>query len=312
VVTGFFDLTGELFGLRFVEIEATGAWHQGVRRYEIYDRQTETRLGIFDMDLHPRNGKYTHAAAFPLRSTRRTADGCRVEPYAAILANLPAPSAGKPALLEFRDVETFFHEMGHILHSLLSQTQFASQAGTSVQRDFVEAPSQIMENFLRDPTVLQRFARHYRTGLPIPAELVVGLTEATELNYALLLLRQVCLGRFDLAIHGPEAVDLAVLHHQIWADTLRAYPEGTFEPASIGHFFGYDAGYYGYLWAEVRGDDMWGIFAAAGVVSPEIGQRYRQAILEPGDSRDANASLEEFLGRPTSPETFLQLRGLES
>jgi len=150
VIAGFFALTSELFSLRFAEIEATGAWHRGVRRYEIYDRQTEARLGIFDMDLHPRDGKYTHAAAFPLRSTRRTADGGRVEPYAAILANLPAPLAGKPALLGFAAVGTFFHEMGHILHSLLSQAQLAAQAGTSVQGDFVEAPSQIMENFLHD------------------------------------------------------------------------------------------------------------------------------------------------------------------
>ena len=313
VVTGFFDLTSELFGLRFVEVEASGAWHREVRRYEVYDRQTKTRLGIFDTDLHPRDGKYTHAAVFPLRSTRRTATGERVEPYAAILANLPAPLAGKPALLEFAAVETFFHEMGHILHGLLSQAQLASQAGTSVQRDFVEAPSQIMENFLREPAVLQRFARHYQTGEPIPVALVAGLTEAAELNYALQLLRQVCLGRFDLTIHGPTPVnDLVALHHQLWLDTLRAYPVGTFEPASTGHFFGYDAGYYGYLWAEVRGDDMWGDFAAAGVINSEVGRRYRQSILEPGDSRDANTSLEEFLRRPTSPETFLRLRGLES
>jgi Zn-dependent oligopeptidase len=208
-------------------------------------------------------------------------------------------------------VRTLFHELGHILHQMLSQASLASQAGTSVRRDFVEAPSQIMENFLREPAILARFARHWQTGEPIPAALAAALGAAANLNVAIFALLQAYYGRYDLAIHGPDPVDIFERHRALWADTLRAYPEGVFEPANIGHFFGYDAGYYGYLWSAVRGDDMWSRFREAGVLDAGVGAAYRRLILEPGDSRDPGELLREFLGRePTSAE-FLRLRGLE-
>lgn len=309
-LAGFFELTGTLFGLNFTEVSPDGAWHPDVRRYEVRDNPSGELLGVFDTDLFPREGKFTHAASFPLLPAYRLADGSRAQAYSAMVANFPAPVGETPALLTFAQTEILFHEMGHILHGILSQAEFASQAGTNVQRDFVEAPSQIMENFLREPAVLRRFARHYRSGEPIPEALVAGLTAAADIDAAVFDLSQVRLGRYDLAIHGPEPVDIVETHRRLWADTLRAYPEGTFDLASIGHFFEYDAGYYGYLWSEVRGDDMWSRFAQAGVLDPAVGAAYRRAILEPGDSRDPAELLRAFLGREPSAETFLRLRGL--
>jgi Zn-dependent oligopeptidase len=170
-----------------------------------------------------------------------------------------------------------------------------------------------MEHWTWDAAVLQRFARHHETGEPIPATLVGQLVAARDLNVAIKALRQCYFGRLDLGMHGPEEErDLDAIYRTAWSTTTLPFPEDTFAPASFGHVMaGYDAGYYGYLWSNVYGDDMFSRFEELGVTSPDVGAAYRRAILEPGGSRDAGELLPVFLGRAPSNRAFLRRLGIE-
>jgi Zn-dependent oligopeptidase len=266
------------------------------------------------MDLFPREGKYGHAAAFPLVPGRTAADGSRVTPVSAIVANLTPPSGERPSLLthgQHGEVETLFHEFGHILHMSLSRAEFPRFSGAETETDFVEAPSQIMEHWVWQPEVLRGFSRHYRSGEPIPAALVEQMVAARYLNVGVRATRQVFFGTIDMALHGADVPDLDSALREAYAVTGLPYPEQTFYLSRFGHLMGgYDAGYYGYLWAEVIGDDMFGRFAREGVASPFVGAAYRHAILEPGGSRSADEMLADFLGRDASPAAFLEMRGM--
>ena len=206
-----------------------------------------------------------------------------------------------------------FHEFGHILHQTLTRAELVRFSGTSVERDFVEAPSQIMEHWTWKPDVLQRFARHHETGEPIPVDLVERLAAAKNLNVALTKLRQMTYGVLDMQLHGPNVDrDLDAALETANAVSLLPTHEGTFFPASFGHLFGYDAGYYGYLWSEVYGDDMWSRFEQEGYTSPVVGADYRREILESGGSRDGVEHLEAFLGRAPDNAAFLANLGIDS
>jgi Zn-dependent oligopeptidase len=311
VLAGLLDLSAGVFGLRFEPVADAGAWHPDVRRLCARDSATGEVLGDILMDLHPRDGKYGHAAAFSLIPSRRLPDGSRRRPLEAIVANLPSPSPGSPALLRHDDVVTLFHEFGHVLAGTLSRTALTRFAAEPEQ-DFVEAPSQILEHWAWQPDVLARFARHHATGEPIPRALVERLVASRDLNVGLKTLRQCTLGLMDMGLHGAEAVDPDESDRIAHARAGFPYHPGTHQPTAFGHLAGgYDAGYYGYLWAEVYGDDMFGRFEAEGVTSPEVGRDYRREILEPGGSRDAMDMLRAFLGREPSSATFLRLLGIE-
>jgi thimet oligopeptidase len=312
VMDGMFALTGEVFGLSYRRIPDARAWHPDVRLYEISDRATGEHIADFYADLHPREGKFGHAAAFPLVVGHRAADGRRVAPVSAILANFTPPSADRPALLKHGEVETLFHEFGHILHMSLTRASHARFSAGETEWDFVEAPSQIMEHWTWEPSVLERFARHWRTGEPIPADLVDQMRRARWLNVGIVIGMQAFYGRIDLALHAePEVGDLDEALRRAYAVTGMPYPEGTFMLSGFGHLLGgYDAGYYGYLWAEVIGDDMFGRFVREGVASPAVGAVYRREILEPNGTRDADDLVRAFLGRAPSSEEFLRLRGM--
>jgi Zn-dependent oligopeptidase len=314
VIDGMFQLTGEVFGLEYREIDDAKAWHPDVQLFEIIDKESGRGIAHFYADLFPREGKYTHAAAFDLVKGRLLADGTRVTPVAAILANFTRPTATQPSLLKHDEVLTLFHEFGHILHHCLTSADLARFSGFDAEWDFVEAPSQIMEHWCWDPAVLSRFARHYETSEPIPDTLVKQLVAVRNHNQGTFNLRQVFLGKLDMGMHGPDApVDLDELY-------LRTYPitgfqphEGTFFYAGFGHLMGgYDAGYYGYLWAKVYGDDMYSVFEDEGVTDPGVGRRYREQVLAVGGSRDAAESLEAFLGRKPNNVAFLRHLGLGS
>jgi Zn-dependent oligopeptidase len=312
VMAGMFELTGDVFGLDYRSVEDAPVWHDSVRTYEILDRATGEHVAHFYADLFPREGKFGHAAAFPLVIGHRAADGRYVAPVSAIAANFTPPSADRSALLRHTEVETLFHEFGHILHMSLTRAEFARFSGGDTEWDFVEAPSQIMEHWTWEPSVLARFARHHATDEPIPADLVEQMRRARWLNVGLHLGVQAFYGAIDLALHGePVVPDLDEALRRTYAVTGMPYPEGTFMLTGFGHLLGgYDAGYYGYLWAEVIGDDMFGRFASEGVASPTVGAAYRREILEPNGSRDADALVEAFLGRPFSNAEFLRLRGM--
>lgn len=314
VMDGMFELTGEVLGLSYRTVDDARAWHPDVRLYEITDRTSGESIAHFYADLHPREGKFGHAAAFPLVVGHQGPDGNRVAPVSAILANFTPPSKDRPALLKHGEVETLFHEFGHILHMSLSRAAYPRFSAAETEWDFVEAPSQIMEHWTWEPSVLQRFARHHRTGETIPTELVERMRRARWLNVGLFIGTQAFYGQLDLALHAePEAGDLDETLRRSYTVTGLPYPEGTFMLTGFAHLFGgYDAGYYGYLWAEVIGDDMFGRFAREGVASPSIGAEYRRAILEPNGTRDADDLVRAFLGREPSNEEFLRLRGMSS
>lgn len=313
VLDGIFGLTGEVFGLRYVPVEMP-SWHPDVIGYGIDDVETGSRLAHFHMDLFPREGKFSHAAAFTLVPGRRLADGGYQRPVSAIVANFTKPTADRPSLLMHTEVETLFHEFGHILHQTLTTADLVRFSGTSTETDFVEAPSQIMEHWVWKPDVLRRFARHHETGEPIPDDLVERLTDAKRLNIALSTLRQMTFGSFDLELHGPgDGKQLDQILRRATEVSLFPFHEGTFFPASFGHLMaGYDAGYYGYLWSEVFGDDMFSRFETEGYTSPEVGRSYRREILETGGTRDGMDSLRAFLGREPDNRAFLANLGIEA
>ena len=313
VVDGMFALTGEVFGLRYRPADASGAWHPDVTIHEIRDAADDSLLAVFAMDLFPRDGKYGHAAAFPLIVARRLPDGSREVPFSAIVANFTRPTAERPSLLRHDEVLTLFHEFGHILHMSLSQAALARFSGADTEWDFVEAPSQIMEHWCWDAGVLGRFARHHQTGEPIPAALVERLVASRDLDIGVKTARQCYFGLLDLAIHGEELVaDLEAANREAYAVTGLPFHEGTFFLAGFGHLMGgYDAGYYGYLWSKVYGDDMYSRFEEEGVTSPAVGMSYRREVLEPNGTRDAADLLRAFLGREPSTTAFLRELGIE-
>jgi thimet oligopeptidase len=312
VMDGMFAITGEVLGLDYRVVEDASAWDPAVRLYEMLDRASGEPIAHFYADLHPREGTFGHAAAFPLIVGHRAADGSWVRPVSAIVANFTPPSGDRPALLKHSEVLTLFHEFGHVLHMSLTGAEFARFGGAETEWDFVEAPSQIMEHWAWEPSVLDRFASHYASGEPIPAELVDQMARARWVNVAIKIGVQAFYGGIDLALHAePEAPDVEAAMRSTYAVTGMPYPEGTFFLTGFGHLLGgYDAGYYGYLWAQVIGDDMFGRFAREGVLSPSVGADYRREILEPNGSRDADELVRAFLGREPSNEEFLRLRGM--
>jgi len=313
VIDGMFDITGEVFGLEYREIADTNAWHADVKLFEIRNQGGDEPIAYFYADLFPRDGKYGHAACFSITGGMRETDGRYRAPVAAIVANFTKPGPDSPSLLKHDEALTLFHEFGHVLHFCLTTIDHPRFAGYDTEWDFVEAPSQIMEHWMWQPEVLQRFARHYETGQVIPTDLVKRLVAGRDQNIGLTTLRQVFLGEFDLAIHtGAEDIDLEQATRDAFALTLIPYHEGTHFAASFGHLMGgYDAGYYGYQWAKVYGDDMFSVFADEGILSPAVGARYRDEVLSRGYSRDAIEHLRAFLRREPSSDAYLKNLGLD-
>ncbi len=311
VTDGLLALTAEVFSLTWEPVDAP-TWHDDVQSLVVRDADSGERLGLVHMDLFPREGTFSHAAAFPLVPARRLPDGTWQRPVVAIVANFPRPTADRPSLLTHREVETYFHEFGHVLHGVLTRAELVRFSGVANERDFVEAPSQIMEHWTWQPEVLARFARHHRTDEPIPTDLVERLVAARRLDVGIATLRQCQFALLDLRLHDATAPkDLDAITAEATAVAPFPPDPATFFPASFGHLMGgYDAGYYGYLWSEVYGDDMFSRFEEQGVTSPAVGRDYRRAILEPGGTRDAIDLLRDFLGREPDDRAFLRKLGL--
>lgn len=311
VLEGMFDLTSEMFGINYVEVTDFDSWHPDVQLFAIVDTVTRDELGRFYLDLFPREGKFGHAAEFPLIPGRRLEDGTYQNPVCAMVANLTKPTKEAPSLLQHGEVETLFHEFGHVLHQNLGRTELARFSGTNVEQDFVEAPSQIMEHWIWRADVLSRFARHYETGEEIPVELVNQLVAARRLNKGLWQLRQMQYGWWDQELHGGSDRDLDLIYAEGAKISLLPPHEGTFALSGFGHLMGgYDASYYGYMWAEVFGDDMFSVFEAEGVTNPEVGMDYRRKVLERGGTIDPDLILIDFLGREPSNQAFLSKLGI--
>lgn len=316
---GMFRIYEEIFRLKIVEAKPKYKWSNQVTLHLVYDSLSGEPLGAMYLDMFPRDGKFNHFAMFPLISGKKLSNGKYQRPTVALICNFPNPGKDKISLLSHDNVETLFHEFGHALHGILTRTKFTRFAGTSVPRDFVEAPSQMLENWIWDKSVLDSFAADYRdSSKKIPQAVLDKLQEAKKGTIARHYRRQLSYGLVDLGLHSLNAeeaktVDPVELSHQITENVYLKPQENTSFVGYFGHLMGYDAGYYGYAWADAISADMATVFENAPnrYYDKKAGMRLRKEIYEIGDSRDVNESIEKFLGRPRSLKPFLKDLGID-
>ena len=317
VLDGMFAIYQRIFGLKFEPVEPPYKWIGDLQLYAVSDARTGEPLGLFYLDMFPREGKYHHFAEFGLIDGKLLPDGKYQRPVCALICNFPAPTPDHPSLMSHSDVETLFHEFGHAMHTILTRAKYARFSGTSVPGDFVEAPSQMLENWVWDKKVLDSFAADYRDpSKKIPADILAKLKEAKLATEGTRYRRQLAFGLMDLAlhtqIHDTNAAATLPLSNQELSDVFLPVPPDTATVAYFGHIIGYSAGYYGYAWADAISADMATVFEKSpdGYFDPGAGMRLRKEIYEVGDSRDVNVSIEKFLGRPRSIEPFLKKIGI--
>ena len=303
VMDGIFETTARMFGIEYRRLSDAPVWHSDVSAWEVVE-QGRT-LGRFFLDLFPREGKYKHAAQFTLASGVR--EGAL--PEGALVCNFQRPGA-EPALLDHGEVVTFFHEFGHLLHHLFGgNTLWAGLSGVRTEWDFVEAPSQMLEEWCWDASVLRRFARHVETGEPIPADLVERMRAADEFGKGLRVRQQMFYAATSLRFHDrdPRELDTTALAAGLQERyTPFRHVPGTYFQESFGHLEGYSAIYYTYMWSLVIAKDLFGVFRRDGLLNPAAAARYRRAILEPGGGAPAAKLVESFLGRPASFDAFTE------
>ncbi len=314
VIEGLYAIVGKLYGVRFTRLDDHPVWHEAVRVYAV--EEGDRRLGVFYVDLHPRDGKRGGAWMRPLRF----GDPAKGEPHVGVIAaNLTPPGPDRPALLEPREVETVFHEFGHLLHSLLTTVELRPLAGTSVAWDFVELPSQIMENWCRQRPALNLFARHYETGAPLPDTLLEKMEAARTFRKAYQMLRQLGFATVDLALHrdydpARDGDVMAYARTVLARFTPTALPDDYAMIAAFPHLFanpvGYAAGYYSYKWAEVLDADAFTRFAGDKLFDREVGLAFRREILARGNSRDPAESYAAFMGRGPDIEPLFARAGI--
>jgi len=313
VINGLFQISQHLYGVEFEEVKDPSVWYKDVRMFNV--KQDGKIISRFYIDLYPRPNKFSHAACFPMISGTETSEGYQM-PVATLVCNFPAPTADVPSLLTHGDVETFFHEFGHVLHNVLTKTKLSSQSGTSVSRDFVEAPSQMFENWTWSYDALKLFAKQYKTGEVLPPELFAKMIAAKNVGSGLSNTQQVFYGMIDFTLHDkydPTSTTTTTdiveeLQNKI---TLYPYLDGTHMQAAFGHLMGYAAGYYGYLWSLVYAEDMFSVFEKNGVMDDATGLRYRDIILSNGGSRDELEMVVEFLGRQPNQDAYFKSIGLD-
>lgn len=314
VIDGMLDLFGGVFGITFEPVDIP-VWHPDVKAFKIKDKASGELVAYFYMDLYPREGKYKHAACFGLVEGEEKQDGTYQIPFVAIVANLNKPSGDTPSLLKHGEVETLFHEFGHVLHNALTKAKYSAFSGTSVSWDFVEAPSQMLERWAWDPQVLKKISRHYQTGESLPDDLIKRMIAAKNFGAGGMYLRQDFFAQYDMTLHTADTTpDTTKLYFEL-TKKIRGLPltKGTIPQASFGHIMGgYDAGYYGYLWSEVIAEDFFGEFKKNGIFNPETGLKFRREILEKGGTLDEEKMVENFLGRPADNKPFLKSIGLEN
>src|SRR5437868_3424155 len=312
VLEGMFNIYQSIFGLKFEKINAPYKWIDDLQFYMVTDAATGEPLGMFYLDMFPREGKFNHFAEFPIISGKPLPDGKYQRPVTALLCNFPPPSGDKPSLMTHSDVETLFHEFGHALHEITTRAKHGRFAGTHVPGDFVEAPSQMLQNWVWNKTVLDTFAADYRDpSKKIPGDIIQKMNDAKKATAGVFYRRQFAFASLDLAMHDAHPEDaqwdcVAISNPVLEKIFLPIDPSTTFV-TYFGHMNGYDAGYYGYAWADAIAADMGTVFQKAkdGYLDKQAGMKLRNEIYEQGDARDVTMSIEKFLGRKQSVEPFL-------
>ncbi|KAF4674563.1 hypothetical protein FOL46_004573 [Perkinsus olseni] len=316
VLKTLLELYESILGLKFTRVTDQPVWHEDVVCLAVSDAADGRFIGYCYMDMFPREGKYSHAALFPLQPNVQY-KGKRSYGVCSLVCNFTKSTPTKPSLLTHDEVVTFFHEFGHCMHHICAENvEYAEFAGTSVEQDFVECPSQMLENWCWEKDILKRLSCHYKTHEPLPDDLIEKLIKSRDANEGINTQRQLVFDNFDQTIHGVNPPsDITTTFNDISLQTMGVkQQEGSHFPATFGHMCGYDAKYYSYLWAEVFADDLFltKFKKPHNLLNPETGMEYRKTILSRGGAVDASEILKEFLGREPNQEAFLEMKGLKA
>ena len=312
-IQGLLNIYEQFMNITLKEVPAAGLWHTDVKMVEVYSGTPRILRGYLILDLYPRENKYNHAASFTILSSVKDAQGVPQPAVDVVVTNFPKSTPTKPSLLKHQDVETFFHEFGHAIHTILGGTELASFSGTHVKTDFVEMPSQMLEEWMWDPQMLKQVSGHYITKASLPDALIEKKIELKNLTSGNFILRQMFFAQLSLDYFKPgtkkntQAIEQQ-LHEQLRSHI--AYEPETYIQASFGHLDEYGAKYYGYMWSKVFALDLFDKIKEQGLLNPSIGQRYVNEILAQGGSQDPNDLLHTFLGRPPNQDAFLRSVGL--
>ncbi len=314
-LNGVFAVYEHLFSINIYPVKGFYTWDPSVTLYAVYDQSTQKPLGLFYLDMFPREGKYSYFAQFDITPGRSKQRDRR--PVVSLVCNFDPATDDAPSLLSLSHVETLFHEFGHVMHNILGQSQYAQHFGATVARDFVEAPSQMFEYFLKDKAILDSFAQNWRDPLKkIPEDFLKRYQKAQQATAGIGYKGQIAFGLLDMTLHShpnPEALkDLQNFTNSILAKNYLPYPKESAFAASFTHLIGYDAGYYGYAWSDVIAADMASVFekAPGKFLNQRVGRRLRDEVYSQGSSRDEALSVEKFLGRPYDSKAFLQNLGI--
>lgn len=316
VKKGVFGLAKRLYGITFKENPDIPVYHPDVQAYEVFDKDG-SYLALLYTDFHPRAGKRSGAWMTSYKEQWIEEDGTNSRPHVSVTMNFTKPTEDKPALLTFSEVNTFLHEFGHALHGMFSNTRFQSTSGTNVYWDFVELPSQIMENFAIEKEFLNTFARHYQTGEPMPADLLQRIIDASNFNVAYACLRQVSFGLLDMAWYTRETPfdgDVRAYEKAAWTRAqVLPQPEETCMSVQFGHIMsgGYSAGYYSYKWAEVLDADAFSVFKEKGIFNTEVAQSFRDNILSRGGTEHPMILYKRFRGQEPTIDALLKRNGIK-
>ena len=303
---GVFATYQKLFGVKFERLRSYPLWHDDVELYAV--KEKGKIISLFAMDLFPREGKYSHAMAVPLINGRLEKKGYQA-PFSVLVCNFSKPRPGVASLLSHDEVETFFHEFGHVMHMVLSKARFESQSGASVAWDFVEAPSQMLENWAWDKEMLKRLSSHYQTGEQLPDDLIQKMLSAKKFMISSFYARQMLLAQYDMAVHlKKSAKALNEIYRRMMKEKIGfSLPKAQLFPAGFGHIgAGYAAGYYSYAWAQSIACDMYTRFEKEGLLNQKTGGDYRKWILEKGSSMEELELVKRFLGRKPNNKAFLK------
>lgn len=315
MIAGMFDIFGNLFGVTFEKADLP-TWHPDVLVYQIKDKKSGELISNFYLDMFPRDGKYTHAATWSFVDRFQLPDGSYQTPSVVIAANFTPAGNGVPALMEHSEVETLFHEFGHVLQMSMATSKYATLTGDNVAWDYIETHSQLLENWAWQPQVIKQISAHYKTGEPLPDEMIDALVKSKKAGAATAFIRQNFLGQFDVAAHAADKrVDTTKLYAKMMKDiTGIPMTPGTYPQASFGHIMSltdpYDVGYYVYAWSLVIAQDIFSQFQQQGLFNAELGARLREYVYTPGTVYDENEMVEKFLGRPYNDKAFLKDLGV--
>lgn len=312
-IDGLLYVYEQFFNLKFEQIELPGLWYKNLTTLAVNDSTNKELLGYLILDLHPRANKYSHACHITVVPSVTRPNGSKMPSVSVVLANFPEESASKPSLLKRNDVNTFFHEFGHALHAILGRTQVAGFAGTSVKRDFVELPSQMLEEWLWDTAILKMVSKHYGNGASLPDELITKIQESKAFDSGYFVQRQAFLALASLAFFDKGATkDIQAVWQGLAASVV---PGVAYEPSahmylSFGHLTGYGPRYYGYLWSKVFALDIFAAIKKEGLLNPVAGKRYVDTVIGRGGSKNPNELLFAYLGRKPNQDAFLADQGL--